>query len=112
MHTCLFSLSGLYDDIHPFVMLVAVAVFVFAKEHCKAYSPSVRRVIVELSNYSLGIYLVHPLFMFGLNDYFSINSSTFNPVFSVPVLATFIFLLSYLLVKVVSYIPYLKKTVV
>lgn len=101
-----------YDDIHPFVMLVAVAVFVFAKEHCKAYSPSVRRVIVELSNYSLGIYLVHPLFMFGLNDYFSINSSTFNPVFSVPVLATFIFLLSYLLVKVVSYIPYLKKTVV
>ena len=101
-----------YDDIHPFVMLVAVAVFVFAKEHCKAYSPSVRRVIVEFSNCSLGIYLVHPLFMFGLNDYLSINSSTFNPVFSIPVLATLIFILSYLLVKLVSYIPYLKKTVI
>ena len=101
-----------YDDMHPLVMLVAVAVFVFVKEHCKAYSPSVQRIIVDFSNCSLGIYLVHPLFMFGLNDYFSINSSTFNPVFFILVLATFIFLLSYLLVKVVSYIPYLKKTVV
>lgn len=107
-----YTYSYFYDDLHPFVMLVAVAVFVFAKEHCKAYSPSVRRVIVELSNCSLGIYLVHPLFMFGLNDYYSLNSSTFNPVMSIPVLATFIFILSYLLVKVVSYIPYLKKTVV
>ena len=101
-----------YDDTHPFVMLVAVAVFVFAKEHCKTYSPSVRRAIVDLSNCSLGIYLVHPLFMFIMKDYFALDSSSYNPLFFILVFSTMIFILSYMLVKVVSYIPYLKRTVV
>lgn len=101
-----------YDDMHPFVLFVAVAVFIFIKDHCNTYSPSVRRIIIGLSNCSLGIFLVHPLFMFIMNDCFAINSSTSNPLFFIPFFATLIFFLSYLLVKVVSYIPYLKKTVV
>ncbi len=106
-----FTYAYFYDDTHPFVMLEAVAVFVFVKEHCN-YSPSVRRAIVDLSNCSLGIYLVHPLLMFIMSDYFAIYSSTFNPIFFILLFTTIIFILSYLLVKVVSYIPYLRRTVV
>lgn len=106
-----FTYAYFYDDTHPFVMLEAVAIFVFVKEHCN-YSPSVRRAIVGLSNCSLGIYLVHPLLMFIMSDYFAINSSTFSPILFILLFSIIIFILSYLLVKVVSYIPYLRKTVV
>ena len=100
-----------YDDTHPFVLMVAVAVFVYIKDNCKDYSPLARRVIINLSNCSLGIYLVHPLVMTFFNDYLSFNSSTLNPIYFIPVFAIIVFLVSYIVVKVVSSIPILRKTV-
>ena len=100
-----------YDDLHLFMLIQTVAIFIFIKDHCKDYSSRTRRVIINLSNCSFGIYLVHPLFMYLCNDYLTLNSSSFNPIFFIPVFAIIIFFLSYALVKMVSLIPYLKKVV-
>ena len=54
---------------------------------------------------------IKTLLMYLFNDYLSFNSSSFNPVFFIPVFAVFIFFLSFVLVKIVSMIPYLKKVV-
>jgi hypothetical protein len=45
------------------------------------------------------------------DDCFALNSSSFNPLFFIPVFAIIIFFLSYALVKAISIIPFLKKVV-
>lgn len=100
-----------YDDLHPFMLLQTSAIFLFIKDHCTDCSSKTRRLVVNLSNCSFGIYLVHPLFMHLCNEHLALNSSSFNPVFFIPVFAVFIFFLSFVLVKIVSMIPYLKKVV-
>lgn len=100
-----------YDDLHPFMLIQTAAIFIFIKDHCTDYSARTRRMIINLSNCSFGIYLVHPLFMHICNDYLALNSSSFNPTFFIPVFAIIIFFMSYVLVKIISLIPYLKKVV-
>lgn len=101
-----------YVDLHPFTFLESIGVFVFIKENCKRLSPFVRRVVLYLSNSSFGIFLVHPLFMYILDDSLSINSSSYNPLFFIPIYVILIFILSCLLVKGISYIPRLSKTII
>lgn len=100
-----------YDDMHPFTFIQSVAIFLFIKEHSTGYSQSIRRVIISMSNCSLGIYLVHPLMMTVLNDQLAFNSSTWNPHYFLPIFATIVFILSLMVVKLVSVVPFLRKTV-
>jgi surface polysaccharide O-acyltransferase-like enzyme len=86
-------------------------VFLFIKDHANWCSQSVRHVIIVVSNYSLGIYLVHPLIMTLFNDYLEFNSYTLNPQYFVPIFAIIVFITSFVVVRVVSFIPYLRKTV-
>lgn len=100
-----------YDDLHPFIFIQGVAVFVFFKDRFKTLSPEWSRMVIQLSNYSFGIYLVHPLLIFICTNHLGFSSSTFPPAWFVPVYIVFIFILSYLLVKLVSMIPFMKKFV-
>lgn len=101
-----------YDDLHPFMLLQTSAIFLIIKDLGSDYCFSKSRwIIINLSNCSFGIYLVHPLLMYLFNDYFSFNSSSFNPLFFIPVYVVMIFFLSFVLVKIVSKIPYLKRVV-
>lgn len=100
-----------YDDLHPFMLIQTSAIFLFIKDHCPNYSYRNRRVIINLSCCSFGIYLVHPLFVHLFNDHLALNSSSFNPLFFIPVYAVIIFFLSFVLVKIVSKIPFLKRVV-
>jgi surface polysaccharide O-acyltransferase-like enzyme len=67
--------------------------------------------MVRLSNYSFGIYLVHPLLMYLCTNLLGFSLSAFWAVWFIPVYSVFIFVLSYLLVKMVSMVPYLRKFV-
>ena len=100
-----------YDDLHPFVLIPGVAVFVFLKDRFRSLSPHWSRIVVKLSSYSFGIYLVHPLMMYLWTNLIGASSSGFNAVWLVPVLTIIIFILSYLLVKLISMIPFMRKFV-
>ena len=100
-----------YDDLHPFIVLQGIAVFVFFKDRFRSLSPKWSPIVIKLSNYSFGIYLVHPLLMYVCTNYFGLSSSTFPAVWFVPVYTVLIYILSCLLVKLVSMIPFMRKFV-
>ena len=106
-----YSNGFFYDDMHPFIVIQGIAVFVFFKERFRSLSPKWRPVVIKFSNYSFGIYLVHPLWMYVCTNYIGLSSSTFPAVWFVPVYIVLIYILSYLLVKLVSMIPFIRKFV-
>lgn len=100
-----------YDDMHPFTLIEAVAVFLYIKNHADGCPQSIRRYVSLVSTWSLGIYLVHPLMMTVLKDQLAFSSSTWNPHVFPPIFATIVFMLSLIVVRVVSLVPFLRKTV-
>ena len=80
-----------YDDLHPFNVLQEIAVFVFFKGRLKSFSPKWRPVVIKLFNYSIGIYLVHPLLMYVCINYLGLSSSTIPSVWFVPVYIVLIY---------------------
>jgi len=106
-----FSHSFFYDDLHPFVLIQGVAVFVFLKDRFKKLSQQWSRIVLNISNYSFGIYLVHPLLIYLCTNYMGFSSSTFSVAWFVFVYSIFIFILSYFFVKLISMIPFMRKFV-
>lgn len=100
-----------YDDLHPFVLIQGVAVFVFLKDRFRNLSLEWSCRVVNLSSYSFGIYLVHPLMMYLCTNLLGVSSSAFNVVWFVPIYIIWIFILSYLLVKLISMVPFMRKFV-
>ena len=100
-----------YADLHPFILIQGIAIFVFFKDKFKSLSLQWSRIIVRLSNYSFGIYLVHPLIMYLCTNLLGFSPSAFYVAWFVPVYSVFIFVLSYLLVKLVSMVPFMRKFV-
>ena len=103
--------SFFYEDLHPFVLIQGVAVFVFFKERYRNLSSQARSIVLNLSNYSFGIYLVHPLMIYLCTNFLGFSSSSFPVVWFGPVYSVFIFILSFLLVKLISMIPFMRKFV-
>ena len=68
-----------------------------------------QKLIANLVDYSLGIYLIHP-FILAVLDHFGINALVFPPAaLAVPVVAIFTFLLSWLATAVMKKIPIIKQ---
>ena len=100
-----------FDDFHFLVLFETLAAFLFIKDHCTGGSPTFQRVIISLSTCSFGVYLIHPLIMYTFDEYFGLNSTSFNPLFFIPVFDIIIFSLSFALVKLIFYIPFMNKMV-
>ena len=90
-----------------FVLFESIAVFVFFKRHFNQENKTIR----ILSDYSFGIYLAH--FLAGsFAKLCGLTSTSFNTVFSVPVMSAVIFGLSFISTWILKRIPVLKKYVV
>ena len=98
---------GLYSSHSVNVMCESVAVFVFFKRHFTRES----RIIWTLSKYSFGAYLVHAA-VIGVIAKLGLDSLTFNPLFSVPVISVIVFTVSFVISAVMNHIPMLKKYVI
>ena len=97
-----------YDSLN--VLCTAVPIFVFAKQHLnfprmgeRAYA-----VLRKLSEYSFGVYLVHPLIIEFL-QYIGIDTFVCNAFFSVPLLAVFVFAAATAISALLHQIPVVKK---
>ena len=99
-----------YEYLTPNVFLMSIAAFLLAKESLNPKNVSMRfkQILSELSTYSFGIYLVHVLIIFllwktGLTTVF------ITPILSVPLLTLLIFCISYVCVKGMAQLPFVKR---
>lgn len=65
---------------------------------------------MKLSTLALGVYLIHPLILEHLN-YKGLGAMLFNPIISIPVVATFVFVTSLVSAWIIYQVPYLRRTI-
>lgn len=100
-----------YNNFSLNILLQAVAVFVFAKYHLSPNNLSSKssKALSFVSKCTFGVYLVHPLFISLINNYFHINAIFINPVITVPVFTLVTFVLSFTISTLLNKIPFVKK---
>ncbi len=76
------------------------------------FSPGAKSVILKLSKYSFGVYLVHDFFILISDKFFHFNSITINPILGVPAVAAITFVGAYIVSAILNHIPILKKYIV
>lgn len=68
-------------------------------------------IVSRLSNYSLGVYLIHQMIITILNHKLKINSLSFDAIISVPIIGAITCVISYVISFCISKIPVLNKTI-
>lgn len=103
-----------YDYFSLTVLFESIAVFVFGKKHLSGLNLSfkAKMLLVNISKYSFGAYLVHAMVITVLDQHFGLDTLTFNPVISVPVIGLIVFVISFAISAVINRIPVLKKYIV
>lgn len=92
------------------VALGACALFVWVQQHGRHLPRKAAKAVTVISRYSLGIYLVHVLFLLLLRK-FGISVYHWEPVFGLPLLAAGILLLSLALTALLRRIPFIRRLV-
>jgi surface polysaccharide O-acyltransferase-like enzyme len=98
----------MYEPLGPFIILYASGIFLLARVMVLKLPETIAKIRDLAGGLTLGIYLCHALFLSLLSDE-GVNYSICNPVFSIPLTALVCFLLSFLLIFVISKIPFIGK---
>lgn len=102
--------ANYYDAANIFVLSQCIAIFVFFKY---TEFPKFANTLGEkLSQYSFGVYLVHVFVLEQLRQLCGINTLSFNPIFSVPVIAVGVCTISFVISAILNHIPTLKRYIV
>ena len=117
--TSMLSVSGqkanemFYGYLTVNVMLEAVGIFVLMRDifERKAVGVRIEKVLGLLAKYSFGAYLVHVLVLDELGRIFGLNTLSFNPLLSIPVISMIVIVISFVISAALNHIPLLKKTV-
>lgn len=100
-----------YENFNINILLESFAVFVFFKYN----TPKIKNlgaIMNKLAKYSFGAYLIHVLILDQLNVLFGLNTLSFHPIVSVPVIGIIVFIVSFILSAIINQIPFLKKYIV
>ena len=93
------------------VLFEAVSIFVIFKYAPFKQNRWYKKVIVSLSKWSFGAYLVHVLVLDTLNHY-GINSLTWNSAVATPFVTLIVFIISFGISGILNNIPIVKKYIV
>jgi surface polysaccharide O-acyltransferase-like enzyme len=96
-----------YEPISPFILILSASAFLMARFIKIKLNPAVNNIISNIGKYTLGLYLSHALIL-NLLELGGITYTIFNPVFSILLIALLCFLLSSLLIYIMSKLPLLK----
>ena len=102
-------LSLFYGNYFICTTLEALAIFVLFINSSKINKYS--HYFSKLSNYVLGIYIVHILVMYILSD-FGLNPDSYNAAFFIPIYSIIVFAISFIFVALLKRIPYVNKWIV
>ena len=101
------------DDFSVFVLLEAVAVFVFCKYHLNNLkNAKMQKMIMAISKCSFGIYLVHYFMVRYTREIFHMSPTTYNPIITIPLISGGIFVLSLIISFILNKMPIVKKYIV
>jgi surface polysaccharide O-acyltransferase-like enzyme len=98
----------MYEPLGPFIVLFSSGIFLLARVTVFKLPEFLIKVRGLAGALSLGIYLCHALFL-TLLDGEGVNYKLCNPIFSIPITALVCFLLSFLLIFLISKIPFIGK---
>lgn len=103
-----------YDYLTLNVMLESVLVFAGARKlmEGRSLSPKAEKIILKLSKWSFGAFLVHPLFLKILRKGVHLNSLTFHPAVTIPLMLLLVAFLSFSVSAIIHRIPFLNKYIV
>lgn len=111
-HFCGHPTVLFYDNLKPFTLFEALAIFLLVKDKFKIVSVSYHPVIVKLSNLCFGIYLIHLLFVWIFRDNITFDFSKWYSIVYIPLFSLFVLLISGLFSWILSKIPLINKFVV
>lgn len=107
--------SYFYEYTNPMILVISIAIFILVKNIDWDKILSQRRIllktIINISNNSFGIYLIHPLVMGILvlpNLRFTIFNEKFNPLYRIPIMDFTVFIISYFIIKLLQKLRYTK----
>ena len=86
------ALENYYGPWRINVLSESVALYIWFK-YKKYNKEKFNKLIIKLSKYSFGAYLIHAFILEKLNDLFNLNSLSFNPVFSVVLIGVLVFII-------------------
>ncbi len=95
-----------YEPVSPAVLLLSASAFMIFRLSKFSVSNTLRKTIDFIGNYTYGIYLGHALVLYFLDDLLGISYQLWLPVISIPLTALLCFLITFMLVWVISKIPY------
>ena len=103
-----------YTYLSANVLLESIAVFVFLKYNfdLKSFGKTARTIIIFISKYSFGIYLVHPLFIEQAKYHFNFTMLPFSSVIGIPILTIIYLTLSAVAAYILSKLPGIGKLIV
>ncbi|MEO7215761.1 acyltransferase family protein [Mucilaginibacter sp.] len=96
-----------YEPVGPFVVMLSASAFLIAKNVRVKIAPKLERILANAGKFTLGIYFVHALILniLVLNG---VSYAIFNPWLSIPLVALLCFVISWLLIWLMSKVPVLK----
>ena len=100
-----------FDYLTLNVFFQSLGVFLFFRYEVSSVkiSAMIQKLVIKLSQYSFGVYLVHLLVLDWLDRFLQINTLSFNPLLSVGVITVVVFIVSYGISYVMGFIPFLNK---
>lgn len=104
------STNAYGDNFTLSAAFVSSAIFVWFKYHIKG-TGKLDGIIIKLSKYSFGVYLVH---MAVMNFFVKIgfHSLTFNPIIAIPAVFASVTVISFIISAILNKIPFLKNWIV
>lgn len=96
-----------YDYLGLPTFAPSVAAFVWFKNNL-SFEKKNSMLVKQLTKCSFGIYLIHILVMETLDEKLFLNTMSFNPIVSVPVIAVVVFVISFAIAALLKRIPVFK----
>ena len=93
-------------------MVFTVAIFLFIKDLMAKHTFSHTQFLKVLSNDTLGIYYIHVLILEIITRIFKITPLSFQPLFSIPILAFIIMVFGFLVTELLKRVPIVNKWLV
>lgn len=103
--------SSYYEDLNLNVVAPAVAVFVWFRYNAPS-ADRINAIVGKLSACSFGIYLVHILVMETLEKQLGLDTLSFDPMLTVPVISVTVFAISCVISAIIRRIPILKDHII
>ncbi len=95
-----------YEPVNPFVVLLSSSVLIFFKYTVPKVPAVLIRIRDFIGKYNYGIYLGHALVLYFLDDPFGISYKLCTPIISIPLTALMCFIITLILVWIISKIPF------